>query len=99
MIIPCGILAEIGYFVERDLGQRTLTAFVDDLNVARYLVDCGQDDYRRVSQLVERYADLPLGLADSSVITCAERYGGRVATLDHRRFGVVAREGTIQIVP
>jgi len=99
LVVPCGILAEIGYFIERDLGQRLISAFIDDLDAERYRVDCGQTDYQRVHHLVERYADLPLGLADATVIACAERHGGRVATLDHRHFGVVAREGTIQIVP
>lgn len=99
LIVPCGILAEVGYFIERDMGQRVLSAFVDDLDAERYRIDCGHDDFQRVGQLVKRYADLPLGLGDAMVIACAERHGGRVATLDHLHFGVVAREGTIQIGP
>lgn len=51
------------------------------------------------ANLVRRYADLELGLVDAAVIACAERNGGRVLTLDLRHFGVVAREGTITIVP
>jgi len=49
--------------------------------------------------LARRYADLPLGYADAAVIACAERSRGLVLTLDMRDFGVVAREGTIQILP
>jgi hypothetical protein len=49
--------------------------------------------------LIRRYDDLPLGLADAAVIACAERNGGKVLTLDLRHFGVVAREGTITILP
>jgi hypothetical protein len=33
------------------------------------------------------------------LITIDERNNGRVATLDLRHFGVVAREGTITVVP
>ncbi|CAN5537467.1 hypothetical protein BH23CHL5_BH23CHL5_01160 [soil metagenome] len=44
-----------------------------------------------------RYADLPLGYANATVIAAAERNGGRILTLDHRHFGVVARKGTIRI--
>ena len=33
------------------------------------------------------------------MIACAERSGGRVLTLDLRDFGVVAREGTIDVLP
>lgn len=32
----------------------------------------------RIGELLGRYADLRLGLADACVIACAERYGGRV---------------------
>ena len=99
LIVPCVVLAEVGYFIERDLGQTVLSAFAEDLVDGRYLVDCGGRDFARVGELLSRYSDLPLGLTDSAVIGCAERNGGRVATLDHRHFGVVAREGTIQIVP
>ncbi|GAA0509405.1 hypothetical protein GCM10009545_09380 [Saccharopolyspora thermophila] len=47
-------------------------------------------DWERVADLVERYADLPLGLADASVIAVAERFQvHQVATLDRRHFSVV----------
>jgi predicted nucleic acid-binding protein len=47
-------------------------------------------DYRRMAELVERYADLPLGTCDASVIALAERLDlDEVATLDLRHFRVV----------
>jgi predicted nucleic acid-binding protein len=63
------------------------------------VIDCGDQDLARIRMLVNRYDDLRLGFADAAVIACAERYGGRVLTLDLRHFGVVARQGTITIVP
>lgn len=98
-IIPVGILAETSYFVEHQFGTRALAAFVDDLVHGRYTLDCGEEYLPRVHELIRRYQDLPLGLADAMVIACAEQHGGRVLTLDLRHFGVVAREGTIVIVP
>jgi predicted nucleic acid-binding protein len=59
----------------------------------------GLEDVPRVRALIARYAELPLGFADASVVACAERSGGRVLTLDVRDFGVVAREGTILVLP
>lgn len=42
-----------------------------------------KDDYARMADLVEQYADLPLGTSDASVIALAERLGiPEVATLD-----------------
>lgn len=98
-IVPAAILGEIGYLVEHRGTSTALDAFLQDLDEATYLLDLGGDDIGRVRELVRRYADLPLGLVDAFVIACAERNGGRVSTLDLRHFGVVAREGTIAIIP
>lgn len=97
--IPVGVLTEMGYMIERKLGQRALQLFLADLVAGAYELDCATGDLPRVVQLTRRYADLPLGMADAMVIACAERHGGRVLTFDHRHFGVVGREGTITIVP
>ncbi|MGH2562721.1 MAG: type II toxin-antitoxin system VapC family toxin [Thermomicrobiales bacterium] len=99
LVIPMGILAEVTYFLREDFGSRLLNAFLDDLLVGRYLLDCGEEDLPRIQELVQRYDDFPLGFADAAVIACAERHGGKVLTLDLRHFGVVAREGTITILP
>lgn len=43
-----------------------------------------------MAELVEQYADLPLGTTDASVIALAERLNiTEVATLDRRHFTVV----------
>jgi predicted nucleic acid-binding protein len=99
LIVPAGILAEAGYMVEADLGAAVLRRFVADLADGFYELDCGEGDFERVGALLDRYADLKLGLADACVIACAERHAGRVLTFDHRDFIPVAREGTISIVP
>lgn len=98
-VVPAGILAEAGYLIERKLGPQPLHRFVDDLAAGTLALDCGEDDFPRVGELLRRYGDLRLGLADATVIACAERRGGRVLTLDHRDMGVVAREGRILVVP
>jgi predicted nucleic acid-binding protein len=98
-LVPAGILAEITYMVEQRLGLRTLDLFLQDLESSAYSFECGLEDVPRIRALIARYADLPLGFADASVVACAERSGGRVLTLDVRDFGVVAREGTILVLP
>jgi len=43
-----------------------------------------------MDELVARYADLPLGTTDASVVALAERLGvDELATLDRRHFSVV----------
>ena len=97
-LVPSSILAEISYLVEQRMPQ-ALDPFLADLQSGAYSLDCGEEDVPRIRELVTRYSDLPLGFADAAVIACAERSGGLVLTLDVRDFGVVAREGTIQLVP
>lgn len=96
-LIPAGILAEVGYMVETKLGAEVLDAFLEDLIDGAFTFDCGQDDLARIRELVGRYSDMPLGVADAAVIACAERTGGRILTFDRRDFGVVAREGRIEL--
>ena len=98
-IVPAGILAEIGYLVERRLGASVLDALLADIESGALSFECGEEDLSRIRGLVRRYADLPLGFADAAVIACAERHGGRVLTLDTRDFGVVARDAKITLFP
>lgn len=98
-VVPAGILAEITYLVERRLGMNALGALLEDLSSGAFLFDCGENDFERVGALAARYSDLPLGAADAFVIACAERSGANVLTLDRRDFGIVAREGTIRLLP
>lgn len=98
-LCPAATLGEIAYLAERSLPGRALDAFLTDLQSGSYTLDCGEDDSSRVRALLRRYAGMPLGFVDAAVIACAERNGGRVLTFDLRHFGVVAREGTITLVP
>jgi uncharacterized protein len=98
LIVPVPILSELTYLIETRQGHAALDRFLRDIDRGVYLLDCGDRDIPRVRELAARYVDLPLGFADSAVVACAERRGGRVFTYDYRHFPVVAREGTIQIV-
>ncbi len=98
-LVPAGILAEVAYLVERRLGVGVLERFVLDLESGALSLECGEEDLPRIRELALRYADLPLGFADASVISCAERSGGGVLTLDRRDFDVVAGEGKITPLP
>lgn len=98
-LLPSWILAEVAYFAEVRMPAKAADALLDDLATGAYSIECGDGDVPRIRELVRRYADLPLGIADAAVIACAERNGGRVLTLDLRDFAVVAQEGKIQVLP
>lgn len=98
-IVPCEILSEIGYLLEGRHGQPVLDAFLAQLETGALSVEHDADRVPRIRELADRYSDLPLGFSDAAVVACAEDHGGRVLTLDERDFGVVAREGRLQVVP
>jgi len=53
-------------------------------------VDLTSGDLARAAELVEQYADLPLGGTDACVVALAERLNvAEVATIDRRDFSVV----------
>jgi uncharacterized protein len=48
------------------------------------------EDYRRVRQLLETYAELRVGFVDAAVLAVVERLREpKLATLDHRHFAVM----------
>ncbi|MFY9586021.1 MAG: PIN domain-containing protein [Actinomycetota bacterium] len=98
-IIPAGTLCEVGYFVRKRGRSDALDGFLADIESGAFALDCGEDDFPRVRELLRRYADLELGFTDAAVIACAERNAGKVLTFDRRDFSVVAGEGRITILP
>lgn len=91
MVLPAPIVAEVGYLLAAKGGARTEADFLRALADGDFVTaDMTTADYARTAELVEQYADLPLGTSDASVIALAERLDvDEVATLDHRHFTVV----------
>jgi predicted nucleic acid-binding protein len=85
------VVAEATYLIERQVGPDGEVALFTSLADGALLVESlTADDWRRVRDLVDHYRDLRLGGTDASIVAVAERLGvERLATLDHRHFGVV----------
>ena len=98
-LVPAGILAEVGYMTAVRFGAAALDAVLAAIEEGPLELDCGDERLGRVRELVSRYADLPLGLADATVVVCAEKNQGRVLTLDVRHFTVVGREVGLTVLP
>ncbi|MGH3200668.1 MAG: type II toxin-antitoxin system VapC family toxin [Streptosporangiaceae bacterium] len=91
LLVPGPVLAEVCYMAEARVGSAAEAGFLRSVASGELtLVELSSADLSRMAELVERYADLPLGAADASVVAVAERLGVReVATLDRRHFTVV----------
>src|SRR5215213_84777 len=89
LVVPALVIAEATYFVGRQLGPAADAAFLRGL-AALEVEGPSADDLLRMSELVEQYADFPLGGTDASVIALAERLGApTVVTLDRCHFAAV----------
>ena len=91
LLVPGTVVAEVGYLLARNSGAHVESLFLQALADGDFeSVDLRRGDYRRAAQLVQQYADLPLGTTDATVIALAERTGvSEIATLDRRHFTVV----------
>ena len=91
LVVPAPVIVETAWMIESRLGPSVEAAFVDSL-VGGELerADLIDEDWRRLSELVRRYADLGLGTVDASVVAIAEHLDvERLVTVDRRHFSVV----------
>ena len=82
------VLAEIDYLIVRDARIDAELDFLQAVADRAYeLVAFEADDVARAREILTRYRDLRLGIADASIVVLAERYDtNRVLTLDERHF-------------
>lgn len=87
LVIPALVVAEASYLVGARIGAMAEVAFVRQLR--RFGIEPPiDDDWPSIADLVERYADFPLGTTDAATIVLADRLGTDViVTLDRRHFG------------
>jgi len=89
LVVPALVIAEATYFVGRRLGAGAESAFLHGLG-SLDVEGPAREDFPRIAELVERYANFPLGGTDASLVALAERIGASVlVTLDRRHFAAV----------
>lgn len=103
LLVPCTVVAEVGYLLEQRVGPRVEAAFLQAVADGDFEpVPLVAEDFTRMAQLVVQYDDLPLGTTDASVIALAERLRiTEIATLDQRHFRIVrpSHAGSLKLVP
>lgn len=103
LVVPILVLAELDYWCHERLDSRSWIVFLEDLLAGVYRVEGPTSaDLERCLELQRDYADQQLGVVDASIVALLERLGeSRVATLDHRHFGVVrpAHTAALELLP
>jgi predicted nucleic acid-binding protein len=84
------VITETCYLLLDRLGNYAQSKFVANVAAGAFDVfDLDIHDYRRIEELMQKYRDLPMDLADASLIVLAEHLGhGRILSTDLRDFNI-----------
>ena len=82
------VITETSYLLRRDAGLVAQLAFFRSLEAGvAELLQLRQSHCARIQILMQKYADLPMDLADASLVILAEEIGGgRILSTDQRDF-------------
>jgi uncharacterized protein len=82
------VLAEVDYLLLTRGNVDVESAFLADVASGAYVAEClSPEELHLANQVILRYRDLEVGLADASMVVLAARYGTTtVVTLDERCF-------------
>jgi hypothetical protein len=91
LVVSPYVIAELDYLVSTRVGVQAELAVLDELASGAWsLPGIDTDDLRKVAQVIARYRDQPIGVADASLVVLANRYSTRkILTLDRRHFEVL----------
>jgi predicted nucleic acid-binding protein len=85
------VLAELDYLIAEIGGQMAELTLLEDVAQGAYQLEpFSSAEVGAARAIIERYADLQLGLADASIVVLAERFGCHdILTLDERHFRAI----------
>lgn len=91
LVVSPFVIAELDYLVATRLGVTAELAVLEELASGAYeLPTLSAADLAACGQVVRKYRDQEIGIADASLVVLAERYDTRtILTLDHRHFDVL----------
>ena len=69
------VLAELDYLIATRVGHEAQMALIDEVTRSAYQLEpFSAEDVSQARRIMERYADLHVGLADASVVVLAHRH-------------------------
>ena len=95
LLISPFVLAELDHMILTRMGQGRELALLGEVARGAYRLErFSEEDVTAAIEIVERYADFRIGLADASNVVLANRYGTLdVLTLDERDFRTLRGSG------
>jgi len=91
LLMPAPVLPELDYLLRRRVGGSAVADLIEEIVAgALRIVDLTRLDYARCREIVDTYADTPVGFVDAAVLAVTERLGEtKLATLDRRHFAII----------
>lgn len=91
LFIPSKILPEVDYLVTKYLGENVARQFLKDLaDEAFSYLNLERFDLAATLLMMTRYADIPIGFVDASIVILADREQiPNILTLDRRHFSII----------
>ncbi|MGZ4206754.1 MAG: type II toxin-antitoxin system toxin ribonuclease C26 [Actinomycetota bacterium] len=91
LIVSPYVVAELDYLVATQVGVDAELAMLGELTGGAYeLATLDAAALARAADVIERYRDQAIGVADASIVVLADRFRTReVLTIDHRHFDVL----------
>ena len=91
LVVPVPVLTEVDYFITTRGYPAVRLALLDDIAGGGLQVEnLVPEDFTRIRELCEQYADADIGFVDAAVLAIVERLNEpKLATLDHRHFGIL----------
>ncbi len=91
LVISPLVVAELDHLVGSRYGVEAERSVLEELTSGAWeLAPFGVEHCRTALGIIERYADIPIGLADASNIVLAEVHRtDTIVTLDRRHFGIL----------
>ena len=89
------VLAELDYLLSQRVSTAAAAALLDQVAAGAYRLEAFEAaDVARATEVIARYRDFQIGLADASLVVLAERHRTwDLLTLDERHFRTVAGPG------
>lgn len=96
LITTWPVMTETCYLLLRNKGASVAASFIQGFHHGLFSTfDLQQSHSERMSQLMQQYANLPMDLADASLVILAEHLGhGRIFSVDQRDFNTYRWKNT-----
>jgi predicted nucleic acid-binding protein len=91
LIVSPYVVAELDHLLATRAGQRVEVRMLIELSGGAFdLPIFGAADLLSCAEVISRFSDQNIGVADASLVVLADRYQtNRIATFDHRHFSVL----------